>query len=111
MASQVDKFEEMARVFHSLGNETRLRIMAVLAKGEMNGTALCKKLRLSETTVSHHLSLLRQGGMVVNRRDGWYIFYSLSDLSKHRLGRKAELAKRGSNAARFGPVELALPKT
>ena len=37
-------------------------------------------------------------------------FYSLADLSKHRLGRKSELAKRGSNAAKFGPAELALPK-
>ena len=85
--------------------------MALLAEGEMNGTTLCKKLSLSETTVSHHLSLLRRGGLVVNRREGWYIFYSLSDLNRHRLGRKAELAGQGSNAARFGPVELTFPRT
>lgn len=110
MASRSDKLEEMARVFHSLGNPTRLSIMTLLTNGEMSAGAICKKFRLSETTVSHHLSLLRQGGMVVNRRDGRHIFYSLADLSKHRSGKKAELAKARSNAAKFGPVELVLPK-
>ena len=110
MASRIDKFEDMARVFHSLGNKTRLSIMMLLAEGEMNVTTLCKKLRLSETNVSGHLSLLRAGGLVVNRRDGKHIFYSHADLSKHLLGRKSELAVPGSNAAMFGPAELVFPR-
>ena len=109
MASRIDKFEELARVFHSLGDKTRLSIMALLAAGEMNVTTLCKKLKLPQSSVSFHLGLLREGGLVVTRRDGKQIFYSHTDLSKHRLGRKSELAKTGSNAARFGPAELAFP--
>ena len=111
MATRIEKFEELARVFHSLGDKTRLSIMALLTNGEMNVTTLCKKLRLPQSSTSHHLSLLRIGGLVKTRRGGKKIFYSLADLSKHRLGRKSELAKRGSNAAKFGPVELVLPKT
>ena len=111
MASQIDKFAEMARVFHSLGDKTRLSIMALLATGEMNVTTLCRKLRLPQSSTSLHLNLLRLGGLVKTRRDGKQIFYSQADLSKHRLGRKSELAKRGSNAARFGPAELLLPTT
>ena len=111
MTLQLDEFEDMARVFHSLGNEIRLSIMTLLAEGEMNVTTLCNKLRLSETTVSGHLRLLRIGGLVVNRRDGRNIFYSHADLSRHRLGRKSELAKAGSNAAKFGPAELVFPRT
>jgi DNA-binding transcriptional ArsR family regulator len=110
MASRIDKYEEMARVFHALGNETRLSIITLLADGEMNVTALCNKLKLPQSTTSHHLSLLRLGGLVVNRGDGKQRFYSISDLSKHRLGEKTELAKRGNNAAKFGPAELVLPK-
>jgi len=110
MATRTDKLEELARVFQAFGNETRLRIMALLSEGEMNVTTLCKKLRLSETTVSGHLRLLRIGGLVEKRRDGYYIFYSLADLTKHRLGQKSELAKPGSNAAKFGPAELGLPR-
>ena len=111
MATQIDKFEDMARVFHSLGDKTRLSIMALLTNGEMSAGAIYKKLRLPQSSVSCNLRLLRLGGLVVTRRDGREIFYSLADLTKHRLGRKSELTKRGANAAKFGPVELVLPKT
>jgi len=109
MATRIEKFEELARVFHSLGDKTRLSIMMLLTEGEMNVTALCKKLRLPQSSTSHHLSLLRIGGLVKTRRDGKQIFYAHADLSKHRLGKKSELAKAGSNAAKFGPAELAFP--
>ena len=108
MASRIDKFAEMARVFHSLGDKTRLSIMMLLTEGEMNVTTLCNKLKLPQSSTSHHLSLLRIGGLVQTRRDGKQVFYSHADLSKHRLGSKSELAKAGSNAARFGPAELIL---
>ena len=111
MATQIDKFAEMARVFHSLGDKTRLLMMALLADGEMNVTALQKRLKLPQSNVSCHLNLLRLGGLVTRRRDGKQIFYSPADLSKHRLGQKSEFTRRGSNAAKFGPAELVLPKT
>jgi DNA-binding transcriptional ArsR family regulator len=110
MATRIEKFEELARVFHSLGDKTRLSIMTLLAKGEMNVTTLCNKLALPQSSVSHHLSLLRIGGLVQTRRDGKQIFYSHADLSKHRLGKKPESAKAKSNAAKFGPAELVFPK-
>ncbi|MDP6637335.1 MAG: metalloregulator ArsR/SmtB family transcription factor [Phycisphaerae bacterium] len=111
MASRMDKFEELARVFHSLGDKTRLSIMMLLTNGEMNVTSLCNKLKLPQSSVSHHLSLLRIGGLVETRRDGKQIFYSHANLAKHRLGRKSELSVSNSNAAKFGPAELAFPTT
>ena len=109
MASRTEKFEELARVFHSLGDKTRLSIMMLLTDGEMNVTTLCNKLKLPQSSVSHHLSLLRIGGLVQTRRDGKQIFYSHANLAKHRLGRKPELTKANTNAAKFGPAELAFP--
>ena len=111
MASRTDKFEELARVFHSLGDKTRLSIMMLLTDGEMNVTTLCNKLKLPQSSVSHHLSLLRIGGLVQTRRDGKQIFYSHANLAKHRLGRKPELSVEDCNAAKFGPAELAFPTT
>ena len=111
MASRIDKFADPARVFHSLGDKTRLAIMALLADGEMNVTTIQNKLKLPQSSTSHHLNLLRIGGLVTSRRQGKQIFYSYADLSKHRLGRKPESAKKGANAAKFGPAELILPKT
>ena len=83
----------------------------LLAKGEMNENALFKKLKLSQSSVSGQLRLLRLGGLVQIRRDGKQVFYSIADLTKHRLRRKSELTKAGANAAKFGPVELVFPKT
>lgn len=102
--------EDLARVFHTLGDKTRLSIIALLGSGEMNVTAICKKLKLPQSSVSHHLGLLRVSDLVVARRDGKQIFYSQANLPKHRLGKKSELAKAGSNAAKFGPAELGFPK-
>ncbi len=110
MATRLEKLEDLARVFHALGNKTRLHIMEVLASGEINVTVLCKKLKLQQSIVSHHLGLLRVGGLVSRRREGKQIFYSLADLTKHRLGKKAEAAKARTNSAKFGPAELILPK-
>ena len=109
MVLRIEKFEDLARVFHSLGDKTRLSIMMLLTDGELNVTTLCEKLGLPQSSVSHHLSLLRIGGLVLTRRDGKQIFYSHANLPKHRLGRKSELAVPGSNAAKFGPAELAFP--
>ena len=110
MASRIDKCEKLARVFHSLGDKTRLAVMMLLGEGEMNVTAIQKKLKLSQSTTSHHLSLLRVGGLVTIRQVGKQRFYSIADLSKHHLGKESELTKRRTNAAKFGPVELVFPK-
>jgi len=108
MTVRVDTLEDMARVFHSLGDRTRLGIMTLLTEGEMNVTTICNELKLPQSTVSHHLGLLRIGGLVRVRRAGKQVFYSHANLSEHRLGRRAELVASGGNAARLGPAELIL---
>jgi DNA-binding transcriptional ArsR family regulator len=110
MASRADKFAEMARVFQSLGDKTRLCIMTLLAEGEMGVTAIQKKLKLPQSTTSHNLNVLRVGGLVVSRQVGKQRIYSIADLTKHRIGKKSESAKRVANAAKFGPAELLFSK-
>jgi DNA-binding transcriptional ArsR family regulator len=110
MATKLEQLENLARVFQALGDKTRLSLMELLSGGEMSVTALCNKLKLPQSSTSHHLGLLRLGGLVKNRRDGKRIFYSLADLTKHRLGKKSEAAKARTNAAKFGPAELIFPK-
>jgi ArsR family transcriptional regulator, lead/cadmium/zinc/bismuth-responsive transcriptional repressor len=106
---QSNKLEELARVFLSLGHKTRLRILMILqAGGETNVTTILKKLEHRMGITSHHLKILRKGGLVVSREVGKQRFYSIADLSKHRLGRKPKTTLPGVNAARFGPAELAI---
>jgi DNA-binding transcriptional ArsR family regulator len=111
MASQLKQFEDLARVFHTLSSPSRLRILTVLSKGrDMTGAAIAKELDIPKPSVSQHLTRLCVGGLLVRRRDRQRVLYSIADLSKHHLGRNAKTTKPGSNAARFGPMELAYPE-
>jgi DNA-binding transcriptional ArsR family regulator len=109
-AGQSGNLEEIAGIFKLLSNEDRLRIIALLAKGELNVMAIRTKLKLVQSAASQHLRQLYLGGLVVSRREHRNVFYSLADLSKHRLGRKSRTTLPDVNAARFGLAELVIPK-
>ena len=76
-ALPIERPVALAELFQLLGDKTRLSILMRLADGEWNVSALCRDLNLPQPTVSHHLSLLRINGLVVNRRDGKQVYYSL----------------------------------
>jgi DNA-binding transcriptional ArsR family regulator len=108
MARRKDDYEELAGFFLAMSNEVRLAMLQMLAKKEMSVTVLQKKLQIPQPTVSYHLDGLYRGGLVTRRRDGKGMAYSITDLSAHRLGKKSKATVPGSNAAKFGPVELVL---
>jgi ArsR family transcriptional regulator len=68
----------VSRFFKALGDETRLRIVALLSHGELCVCHLEEALRLSQPSVSRHLGTLRTAGVVQNRREGSWIYYRLA---------------------------------
>ena len=68
-----------AEVFRIFGDTTRIRILAALSEGEMCGCCLCDLLAMSQSAVSHQLSVLKAARLVKNRREGKQIYYSLDD--------------------------------
>lgn len=68
-----------AKTFKALADETRLRIVMLLANGELCVCDLMAVLALPQSTVSRHLSYLRNTGWVTDRRQGMWMFYSLTD--------------------------------
>jgi ArsR family transcriptional regulator, lead/cadmium/zinc/bismuth-responsive transcriptional repressor len=110
MNPQVDKFEELAGMYRLFGNPTRLAILTLLSKRPMTGEDIKKKLDLCQANVSHQLSLLAQGNMVVRKRAGMRVLFLIADLAHHHLGRKSKTTLPNTNAARFGPLELAYPE-
>lgn len=77
--------ESLSQLFRVLSDQTRLRLVVILKEmGEQHVTWLCKKLRLPQPTVSHHLGLLRAHGLVRNRRSGKQVFYSLDPVKFSR---------------------------
>ncbi|HEX5386294.1 MAG TPA: metalloregulator ArsR/SmtB family transcription factor [Gemmatimonadales bacterium] len=67
-----------ARLLGILSHETRLNLVLALAQGEASVTELCEHLSLSQSNASHHLSILRNTGLVCDARDGQFVIYRLN---------------------------------
>jgi ArsR family transcriptional regulator len=65
--------------FRALGDETRLRLLEILAAGERCVADLMDALGLGQSLVSHHLRALREAGLVTVRRDGRWVYYAISE--------------------------------
>jgi ArsR family transcriptional regulator len=68
----------MADLVKSMADETRLTILSMLRDGEMCVCEFMEALPVSQPAVSHHLRILRQAGLITDRRQGKWIFYSLN---------------------------------
>ena len=71
--------QRAAILFKHLSDPTRLQVVTLLTEGERHVGGLCGQFNLSQPVVSHHLALLRLGGIVDRRRQGKNNFYSLTD--------------------------------
>lgn len=80
-------FSELGRLFTALGDKTRLRLLALMSGGEVSVNFLAKSSGESQPKVSRHLAYLRNAGVVNTRRDGKWIYYSISSPSDESIGR------------------------
>ncbi len=69
----------MSRTFRALSHPTRLRILMLLKAGEMCVCEIMAVLNTTQPTTSHHLNILKNIGLVEERREGKWVFYSLVD--------------------------------
>ena len=71
--------EKTADVFKVFGDKTRIRILSALSEGEMCVCCICDILEMSQSAVSHQLSVLKAAKLIKSRREGKQIYYSLDD--------------------------------
>lgn len=67
-----------SRVFHALSDETRLEIVSMLGDRERCVCDLMSALDAAQSRLSFHLKVLKDAGIVLDRRDGRWIYYSLN---------------------------------
>ena len=77
--ASVDNADKGSRFFKALADETRLRILSLLEVREMCVCEIMVALNLTQPTASHHLGLLENAGLVKDRKEGKWVFYSLVD--------------------------------
>lgn len=68
----------LTRLFRALGDETRLRIVALLSHGELCVCHIEAALDLNQSTASRQLGILRAAGVVDCRREGTWVYYALT---------------------------------
>ncbi|MFI1965867.1 ArsR/SmtB family transcription factor [Streptomyces pathocidini] len=78
-----DQAADLAKIFKALGDPVRLRLLSLIASragGEVCVCDLTPAFELSQPTISHHLKLLRQAGLIdCERRGTWVYYWVLTD--------------------------------
>src|SRR5262245_47955389 len=67
--------DTLQRVFKTFSDPTRVRILGLLEREELAVQELMDVLGMAQSRVSRHLAILRDAGLVQDRRDGTYVFY------------------------------------
>lgn len=65
-------------VFKAFCDENRIRILQLLQNGEQCACKLLEEMNITQPTLSHHMKILCDSGIVVGRKDGKWMHYSLS---------------------------------
>jgi len=68
-----------SRLCAALADPKRILILYTLVDGPMSVTGICQSLRVPQPTISRHLKILRERGLVEAKRDAQSVFYSLTD--------------------------------
>jgi len=92
--------DALARMCHALSDETRLSILQRLRLGERCVCDLTDALDAAQSRLSFHLKVLKDAGLVTDRREGRWMYYTLN---RESLGELAELVE--SLASNPSPAE------
>lgn len=72
-------YKTLVGVFKALSDETRQKVLITLEEsGEMKVSDLVERFEVSQPTMSHHLGVLKHAGLVADRREGQFIYYSVN---------------------------------
>ena len=81
--------KKSVKILRLVGEESKLRIMLLLAKERpCSVTEISENLNMKQTTVSHHLSLLRNADLVTTQRTGKNVFYDINDTVWQEMGKQ-----------------------
>ena len=74
-----------ARIFKAMSDENRLRILDYLKEREHNASELLEKMDFGQSTLSHHMSLLKDAGVVESRKRGKWTIYRLNPAAYEKM--------------------------
>ena len=69
----------MAAIFKAFADENRIQILELLRDGERCACRLLEEMKITQPTLSHHMKILCAAGIVVGRKEGKWMHYSISE--------------------------------
>ena len=94
----------MSKVFKALGDETRLEIVRMLAGKERCVCAFLNSFPMTQPAISNHLRVLREAGVVLDARDGRWIFYRLNPEAFQAIEMVCQIALLRKEFVRIDPL-------
>lgn len=91
--------ERVARVFKAMGDPTRVMLLSLISGGEAGEACICdltEPVGLSQATVSHHMKLLVEAGLVTREQRGRWAYFALNE---EALDAAADALRRGVPAS------------
>lgn len=77
------KYAETAEIFKAFCDENRIRILEMLQTGEKCGCKLLEELNVTQPTLSHHMKILCDSGIVEGRKEGKWTHYKISNAGRN----------------------------
>jgi ArsR family transcriptional regulator, arsenate/arsenite/antimonite-responsive transcriptional repressor len=99
-ATNLEDVRPLTKFFRALGDETRVRIVALLVHGELCVCHLEQALGLSQPNCSRQLSILRAAGIVESRREGTWVYYRIIDQEHESVTNVLDVLARTFGAER-----------
>ena len=79
-----DKYTETAEIFKAFCDENRIKILEMLRTGEKCACKLLEELNVTQPTLSHHMKILCDAGVVESRKEGKWTHYRISESGKEK---------------------------
>ena len=79
------EFKKYAYIFKSLSDETRLQIVSMLDEKELCACKILEKFNITQPTLSYHMKMLVDSGLVNAHKDGQWVKYSINKETKDEL--------------------------
>lgn len=100
MLKHVVSREKVAQLFHALSDETRLEVLERLKVGEQCVCELMETMKAAQSRLSFHLKVLKDAGLLQDRREGRWMYYSLNREGFEELEELVADLKHSAKAAR-----------
>lgn len=100
--------EKISLIFKALADETRLKILIILSKRKICAKGISKHLNISEAAVSQHIKILKETGIILGEKVGYYMYYDLQESLLSEIIKFVEEMKNNYSSTEC-KIELEIP--